>query len=62
MDRVGPLRQKTPEELAAMAKQTEEHKKYRQELYRKYSLDARLADLRKSDESGVTIPTDFYDL
>ncbi len=42
-----PLRERTPEELAAMAKQTEEHKKYRQELYRWYSFEARLADLRK---------------
>ncbi len=42
-----PPRERTSEELAAMAKQTEEHKKYRQELYRRYSFEARLADLRK---------------
>jgi hypothetical protein len=42
-----PLRERTPEEIAVMAKQTEEDKKYRQELYRRYSLEARLVDLRK---------------
>jgi hypothetical protein len=29
-----PIRKRSPEELARMAEQTEEHKQYRQELYR----------------------------
>jgi ribonucleotide reductase alpha subunit len=42
-----PIRERSPEELVRKAEQAEEHKKYRQELYRRYSLEARLADLRK---------------
>jgi len=42
-----PLRERTPEELAVMAKQTEEHKKYRQELYKRYSFADRIKDLKR---------------
>ena len=40
-----PLQERSDEELQRMQQQTEEHKAYRSELYRRYSFTERLADL-----------------
>jgi hypothetical protein len=40
-----PLQERSDEELRRMQQQTEEHKAYRSELYKRYSFTERLADL-----------------
>jgi hypothetical protein len=42
-----PLQERSDEEVQRMQQQTEEHKAYRLELYKRYSLAERLADLRE---------------
>jgi hypothetical protein len=45
---VTPLRERDAVELAMMARQAEEHKRYRQELYRRYSIEERIQDLKSA--------------
>jgi hypothetical protein len=45
VNQVHPLRTRSAEELAERAKKTAEHKAYRAELYRRYSLAERVIDL-----------------
>ncbi len=46
VNEVHPLRVGSDEELTERAKKTAEHKAYRAELYRRYSLAERLTDLK----------------
>jgi hypothetical protein len=43
-----PLQERSDQELQRMREQAEEHKRYRVELYRRYSLAQRIADLTGS--------------
>lgn len=45
LDEVVPIVERSDEELQRMTKQTEEHKAYRVELYKRYSWAERLKDL-----------------
>jgi hypothetical protein len=45
VDDIIPLRQRSPEELARLHEEAMEHRRYRAELYKRYSWAERVADL-----------------
>jgi hypothetical protein len=53
VNHVHPLRTRSTEELAERAQKTAEHKAYRAELYKRYSLAERVIDLAGPVIRGV---------
>jgi hypothetical protein len=50
VDQIVPLRQRTRAEIERMRLQTEEHRRYRAECWRRYSIVDRITDMKKAGE------------